>query len=101
MFDDVSAFDLVVTAGIAFTAASALALLRASTLRRLLIVVWALVPVWLVLWTLVMTAHDLGWDWSALGFGAVFVSFLLPPWLALTVFPFTVITRLREISATQ
>jgi len=94
-------FDGVSSAGVAWivltgaVVASSLGLLRNSTLRAWLISVCALAPVWLVIWATVMTTLALGWNNAGFWFGLVFVAVLLPPWLAVTVFPFKLITRVR------
>lgn len=95
MFDELYPSTLAFWGIAAALVGAALAVLPAGRVRFGLVAFWTLVPVWLVTATVAM-------DWSASGawlFGLVLILLALPPWAVLALLPFSVVRRLREISA--
>ena len=62
-----------------------------------LIVGWALVPVWLI----IVVAIGLGVSFGAATYGSAFLLFTLPVWSILTLLPFNLVRRVREIYARE
>ena len=99
MWDEISATTLAAWATGAIIVGSGLGLLPRSRWRLVLIGILAPAPVLLVIWAVVMTAVDKGsLDLPmSFGFTAVFTMLLLPPWALLTLLPFNLVRRYREI----
>ena len=91
MFDELYPSTLAYWGIAATLVGAALGLLPASRLRFGLVMVWALVPVWLVAITVVIS--------GAWIFGLVLMAIALPPWALLTLLPFNFVRRVREINA--
>ena len=98
MWDDTSLQTLGAWALAGVAVAVGLGFLRRSKVRTALITIWAGLPVIIVCWAIVATAFDTGGaDWAgSFGFAAVFIMFLLPPWALLTLFPYNLVSRMRE-----
>lgn len=99
MWDEISATTLAACATGAIILGSGLGFLPRSRWRLVLIGILAAAPVLLVIWAMIMTAVDKGsLDLPmSFGFNAVFTMLLLPPWALLTLLPFNLVRRYREI----
>ncbi|MFD1612829.1 hypothetical protein ACFSCW_13565 [Sphingomonas tabacisoli] len=101
MWDGISLQTLAVWAVVATTVASCLGLLPRGRTRVALVTLWVGLPVMIVCWACVVSSFDgEGFDWVGF-FGplAVFTLFLLPPWALLTLLPFNLVRRFRDIHA--
>lgn len=95
MFDELYLSSLAWVSVVAAVVASALGFLPAGRLRLCLITAWTLMPLWLITASVAM-------DWSvsrAWMFGLILVLLALPPWAVLTLLPFNLVRRVREIYA--
>jgi xanthine/uracil permease len=101
MWDDISATTLIGLAVAAVLVAILLAYLRQSRTRTILIVVWTALPFLVALGANIATVVDTqSFDSPGFfGFTAVFTLLLLPPWAMLTLLPFNLVRRWREIRA--
>lgn len=99
MWDKISATTLAAWAIGAIIVGSGLGFLPRSRWRLVLISVLAAAPELPVIWVVVMTAVDKGsLDWStSFGFTVVFTMLLWLPWALLTLLPFNLVRRYREI----
>ena len=101
MWDDVSATTLISLAVVAVTVAICLAYVRRSRTRTILIIAWTMLPFLVALGATTATVfgtHSFDGT-SFFGFTAVFTLLLLPPWALLTLLPFNLVRRWREIEA--
>ena len=82
---------------IAITVSVLIGFMSASKLRTLMILAWWLAPLWIALWFTNSFAPDIEFEfgawWSYLAFAPIF----LVLWAVVTIFPFKLTTRLREI----
>jgi hypothetical protein len=103
MWDGLSTTMLIALAVVAVVVGAGLGLLPRSRWRFTLIGIWSAAPVILVLWATGMTAVDMrSIDLPmSLSFAAVFTLILLPPWALLTLLPFNLVRRYREIQRWQ
>jgi len=99
MFDDLLPEDLAIVAIVAVVVAILLAFLANGKLRTSMIVVWALMPVWLIMWVTTLVIYNEGFELFSLSFALFFIIFSMPPWLLLTVFPFKLVSSLRRINS--
>ncbi len=92
---------LVSLAAVAVAVGIGLGFMARSKTRTILVVVWTGLPALLSLAVNVATAFDInGFDAAAFfGFTVVFSLMLLPPWALLTLLPFNLVRRWREIEA--
>ena len=99
MWDGLTVTTLASWAVGAILVGSGLGFLPPSRWRFVLISILTAAPVLLVMWAVVMTAVDKGsLDLPmSFGFTAVFTMLLLPPWALLTLLPFNLVRRYREI----
>lgn len=103
MWDGLSTTTLVAWAAGAIAIGAGLGFLPRSRWRLSLIGIWSAAPVLLIAWATGMTALDMGSVdlTGSLGFAAVFTLLLLPPWALLTLLPFNLVRRYREIQRWQ
>lgn len=100
MWDEIAVSTLVGLAAVAIAVAAGLAFLKKSKARTTLIFSWTSLPCLLVIAASVATVLDHGFDATAFfGFTAMFSLFLLPPWALLTLLPFNLVRRWREIGS--
>lgn len=100
MWDGIYATRLIALAIVAVAVAAVLALLRRSRTRTILIVIWTALPFLVALAANVATIFgSQSFDGIAVfGFTVVFTLLLLPPWALLTLLPFNLVRRWREIA---
>ena len=100
MWDGIDATTLIGVALVAIAVATFLAFLRRSRTRSILIVIWTALPFLVALASNIATVFDShSFDGTAFfGFTAVFTLLLLPPWALLTLLPFNLVRRWREIT---
>jgi hypothetical protein len=100
MWDGLDLSTIICLATAAVAVGGGLGLLRQSKARTVMIAAWAALPAILVAWAISMAAVDAGQiDLPAsVGFAAVFTMLLQPPWALLTLFPFNIVRRVREIA---
>jgi hypothetical protein len=68
-------------------------------MRRTLIAMWWLTPLWIALWLTVTKPADIDFEFGTRGALLVFTPFFLVLWAALTIFPCMLVLRIREISS--
>jgi hypothetical protein len=84
-------------ASAAFIASALVACLRKGKLRSALIVAIWLTPLWLALWFTACYSADIAWEFGAWWAYLAFTPFFLALSGAVTLFPFMLVKRLREI----
>jgi hypothetical protein len=94
MFDEVSLSDFIPWGVAAVIVACALGLLSKSRLRSWLIWSWTLLPLFVVSTVLLFSPSVEG-----LSFLGLLLAAMLLPWVALTVFSYNLVRRIREIMA--
>ena len=99
MFDEISLSTIAIWSGATAIVGAAIGLLRRSVIRYALIISWTALPLIWILLAVSMTALDTGdaqWAMS-FGFVVVFTLMLLPPWALLTLLPFNLVRRCRDV----
>lgn len=101
MWDELPVSTLVGLAAVSVAVGIGLGFLARSKTRTALVVVWTALPFLLALLANVAAAIDTNsFDATAFfGFTAVFSFVLMPPWALLTLLPFNLVKRWREIEA--
>lgn len=95
MFDELYPSTLAIWGIAATSVGSALGFMPAGRLRFSLIVAWALLPLCLM----IVVAIASGLSFGAFTFGIVSLLLTLPMWAILTLLPFNIVRRVRELQA--
>lgn len=97
MWDTIAPYEWEVVGLVAITVSVLIGFMNASRKRSLLISGWWLIPFWIALWVTVTEAEQIAFalgDWWVL---LVVTPLLLALWGAVTIFPYMLTVRLREI----
>ncbi|HEY6916641.1 MAG TPA: hypothetical protein VI381_03275 [Allosphingosinicella sp.] len=99
MWDNIGLETILGCAIAAVIVGGGLGALRRSKTRTTLVTLWTALPVLLVCCVTVITSSDIsGLDWRvSLGFADVFILVFFLPWALLTLLPFNLVRRFREI----
>lgn len=76
-----------------------LSFLPQGTMRRALIAIWWLTPLWIALWLTVRNPADIDFEFGTRGALLAFTPFFLVLWAAITIFPYKLVLRIREINS--
>lgn len=86
-----------VVATVAIVVSVLIGFIAASRVRFLLIVGWWLVPLWIILWVTATDAERIAFEFGDWWVGLAVAPILLGLWAAVTIFPYMLTVRLREI----